>query len=435
MPVYRALTAALAPFARRRFARQAEAWPVLAGREDERRGQLPDAEAELWIHAASVGELNAARPLIERLRARDPTRGIVLSTLTPTAAVQAAARYADDAGIRTVLAPLDRPRDVAAWLDRTRPDRLLLIETELWPELLTACHRRGIPVAMANARLSARAARRYRSAAGLFAPLLAAIAPIACQSRSDADRFARLGARREVLTVTGNVKFDPTPPGEPPPAAIAALDRLGERPRWVAGSTHRGEETIVAEAQRRVVAELPEALLLLVPRHPERTGEAERALAGAGLSCVRWSEWVDGNEASASPPQAVVIDRLGLLGALYHRADAGFVGGSLVEGIGGHNLIEAAQAGRPVLTGPFTDDQAEAAEGLDAVDGLARVTDARSLGEAVIAALGPSQRGGAFEEMPRNAAAFLAAQRGALDRTLAALDDWLDDGRRPPRGA
>ena len=426
MPVYRALTAALAPFAQRRFARQAEAYPTLAGREDERRGQVPEGRGELWIHAASVGELNAARPLIARLSARVNAEtsgpGIVLSTFTPTAAAQAAARYADDPGVRTVLAPLDRPRAVARWLDRTRPARLLLIETELWPELLSACRARGIPVALANARLSARAARRYRRVAGLFRPLLATIDPIACQSPTDADRFAALGARRDALTVTGNVKFDPAPPPTAPEDLRRAIDAGGAQPRWVAGSTHRGEEAVVADAHRRVIEAVPDAQLLLVPRHPERVEEAERALGEHGLSYRRLSAW---ERDPGCGLQAIVVDRLGVLAALYGLGEVAFVGGSLVDGIGGHNLIEAAQSGRPVLTGPYTEDQADAARGLEAVAGLARVADAESLATAVRAVLDPERGDAVFDAMPRNAAAFLAAQRGALDRTLEVLETWL----------
>jgi len=428
MPVYRALTAALAPWARRRFSRQAAAFPALAGREGERRGQVPEARGELWIHAASVGELNAARPLIARLQADASVPAIVLSTFTPTAAAQAQARYADDPGIRTVLAPLDRPRDVARWLDRTRPARLLLIETELWPESLAACRARGIPVAIANARLSAIAARRYRRVAGLFRPLLAGISTIACQSPTDAERFLALGARRDALVVTGNVKFDPAPP-PPLPEDLARRFADGPpRPRWVAGSTHRGEEAVVAEAHRRIVETIPTAQLLLVPRHPERADEAERAVREQGLTVQRLGT-------SSSEPvaaQAIVIDRLGVLAALYGLAELAFVGGSLVDGIGGHNLIEAVQSDRPVLTGPFTADQAEAAEGLEAAGGLARVDDAESLAGAVLAVLDPSAVDGAFDAMPRNAAAFLAAQRGALDRTVEVLGRWLADetGRR-----
>jgi 3-deoxy-D-manno-octulosonic-acid transferase len=443
MPVYRALSAALAPFARRKLARGAAAFDDLSGREAERRGQVPEASGELWVHAASVGELNAARPLIGRLLARrqsDGGSGIVLTTLTPTAAAQALAHYRDRPGIRTLLAPLDRPADVRAWLDGTRPARLLLIETELWPELLTACRQRQIPVAMANARLSARTVRSYRRFAGLFRPLIAGIKPIACQTRTDAERFARLGARSEAIHVTGNVKFDPAPVAPLRAEVAATLEAFEGRPSWVAGSTHRGEESVIAKAHRSVLAKHPEALLVVVPRHPERADEAEEALREAGLEAVRLSRLESGTmESSHSRSEkkgvaALVVDRLGLLSALYERADANFVGGSLVEGIGGHNLIEAALAGHPVLTGPFTDDQSEAAAGLEAVDGLARVQDEHELAAAITDILAADRGTGRFEAMPRNAAEFLAAQRGALDRTMDVLSPWLEAEPGQPPG-
>lgn len=443
MPVYRALSATLAPFARRKLAQGAAAFEELAGREAERRGQVPEASGELWVHAASVGELNAARPLIDRLLDRE--RGsagceIVLTTLTPTAAAQALAHYRDRPGIRTLLAPLDRPADVRAWLDRTRPARLLLIETELWPELLTACRQRQIPVAMANARLSEKTVRHYHRCAGLFRPLIAGIEPIACQTRTDAERFARLGARSDVIGVTGNVKFDPAPAAPLPADVAARLAAFDGRSSWVAGSTHRGEESVIAKAHRSVLAQHPEALLVVVPRHPERADEAEQALREAGLEAVRLSRLESGTMESTHALSekkgvaALVVDRLGLLSALYERADANFVGGSLVQGIGGHNLIEAALAGQPVLTGPFTEDQNEAAAGLEAVDGLARVQDEHELAAAIIDILAADRGTNRFGAMPRNAAEFVAAQRGALDRAMEVLSPWLEAEPEQPPG-
>lgn len=430
MPVYRALTAALAPWARRRLARQGLAFGELAGREAERRGDVPQAEGELWIHAASVGELNAATPLIDRLL-DTPGRRIVLSSLTPTAASLAARRFADRAGVRCLLAPLDRPVDVERWLARTRPARLLLIETELWPEMLAACARHRIPVAIANARLSARAFGRYRRMRGLFGPLLAGIGPVACQSGPDADRFAELGVATNRLTVTGNIKFDPPPLGQLPDDVARVLVGLGDRRRWVAGSTHRGEEALVARAHRIVIDRVPDSLLLLVPRHPERADEALETLRQSGVRAARLGTLI--HHPADSDLQAVVVDRLGILGGLYATSSANFVGGSLVDGIGGHNLVEAAQAGRPVLTGPFTADQAEAADGLEAAGGLARVVDATALAAAVADVMSDAPSP-ALAAMPSRAAAFLEGQRGALTRTIEELREWLDDGEAPPSG-
>lgn len=417
MPVYRALTAVLAPLARRRLERAARDYPALAGRAAERLGDVPEDHGALWTHAASVGELNAAAPLIDRLL-QVPDRRIVLSNLTATAASQASLRYANVTRIDTRLAPLDRPVAVRRWLDRTRPRALLLIETELWPVLLDACHHRGIPVAMANARLSENAAVGYRRARGLFQPLLADIHPIACQTRADADRFMALGARADSCRVTGNVKFD----CGPAPALPDDVERIARgwkgRPVWIAGSTHAGEETLLARAHRRVLEQHPEALLVLVPRHPERAPEARSTLERADLRVAALDGHSDGTGADA-----IVVGRLGILAGLYSTGRVSFVGGSLVDGIGGHNVVEAARAGRPVLTGPHTADQREAADGLERAGALVRVQDSAELAEAMIDLFTNRERAG---KQVANAEEFLAGQRGALDRTVAVLDAWLE---------
>ncbi|MBY6204394.1 3-deoxy-D-manno-octulosonic acid transferase [Halomonas denitrificans] len=421
MRVYRALTATLAPLARRRLARQGRALDAVAGREAERRGEVPEAGGELWLHCASVGELNAAQPLIERLLDR-AGRPLLVSTLTPTAAALAADRYRDHDRVRSVLAPLDRPADVRRWLDRTRPERLVLIETELWPELLAGCIRRALPFAIANARISDRAMGRYRRLRGLFAPLLAACGPIACQAPADAQRFEQLGAPAGRIVVTGNIKFDPAAPADLPADLERPLDALAMRPTWLAGSTHAGEEALVVEAHRRVLERHRDALLLLVPRHPERANEARAVAERAGLT-------VTGFDRPSTGGQVLLVDRLGVLAGLYGVSSVNFVGGSLVEGIGGHNLIEAARGGRPVLTGPHTADQAEAANGLEGAGGLVRVQGAADLAATIIELFDdPDRRAG----IAHRAETFLATQRGALDRTVAVLERWLGGaGARP----
>ncbi len=421
MRVYRALTATLAPLARRRLARQGRALETVAGREGERRGAVPEAADELWLHCASVGELNGAQALIERLLARTDRR-LLVSTLTPTAAAIAADRYRGRDRIRSLLAPLDRPSDVGRWLERTRPDRLVLIETELWPELLSGCIRRRIPIAIANARISARAMGRYRRLRGLFAPLLSACGPIACQAAADARRFEQLGAPAGQLVVTGNIKFDPPTAAELPSAVRQRMASLAHRPTWLAGSTHAGEEALIIDAHRQVLKHDPDALLVLVPRHPERAAEARSVAERNGLTVI-------GLDDPTSEGQVLLVERLGVLAGLYRASDLNFVGGSLVDGIGGHNLIEAAVAGRPVLTGPYTADQAEAAGGLEQARGLVRVNDAAGLAEAIGELLDDADRRARITE---RAETFLAGQRGALDRTLAVLEGWINGDGSPP---
>lgn len=415
-PVYRLIGSVLAPIAARRLFRAVDDDPSLRVRQPERRGHVPEASGELWVHAASVGELNAAEPLIRRLATA--SRPIVISTLTHTAARRARERFGEHSSIRHLFAPLDTPGCVRRWLDHTRPDRLLLVETEIWPVMLAACRRRGIPVAMVNARVSARALRRYRRFASLFRSALQVVDPVLCQSRADRDRLAALGVDPTRMTVTGNLKFDVAPADAVSPDVQSWAAGWSGRPVWIAGSTHAGEEEILARAHQRLLQSIPDALMVLVPRHPERSGQALEALEAAGIAAGP----VDRMEANPGA-QAVVVDRMGKLAELYRCGHAAFVGGSLVTGVGGHNLMEAAVAGQPVLTGPHTVDQQEAADGLASVNGLIRVDSARSLTDSLERLL--SDRSLA-ERTAANAAAFAASQRGALARTEQALAGWLE---------
>src|SRR6056297_1703013 len=203
--VYRFATGALAPFAARRLARAAAGAPELRARQPERCGHVPDAGGEIWIHAASVGELTTAEPLVRALV--DRQRRIVLTTLTHTAAEQARRRFADCDAVRHLFAPLDTVASVSRWLDHTRPSALLLVETEIWPVMLDQCRRRSIPVAMVNARISSRAVRRYQRFAGLFRKALAEVDPVLCQDSASRERFGALGVDGNRMTITGNLKF------------------------------------------------------------------------------------------------------------------------------------------------------------------------------------------------------------------------------------
>ena len=410
------LTALAAPLAARRLARAAAGDADAVARQAERRGHVPDAHGELWVHAASVGELAAAEPLLSRLR--DRRRRVVLTTMTHTAAARAREHVTGDT-IRHAFAPLDTAGAVNRWLDHTRPARLLLIETELWPVLLAACRKRGIPVALVNARLSQRAFRRYRRFRGLFADALSGVDPVLCQTAADAERFATLGVPPARLAVCGNLKFD----GAAAPAAAA--DRAAAwrgawqgRPAWVAGSTHAGEEELVATAHARVCTAVPRALVLVVPRHPERAADVIRALEAGGLEACGIDALPDRPEAACA-----VVDRMGVLTELYGAADAAFVGGSLVAGVGGHNLMEPAAAGRAVIAGPHLDDQQAGASVLRRARALMIATDADALAAHVVASLRDRDRA---RRMGRAARAAITAERGALDRVVAGLQPWLD---------
>lgn len=415
-PVYRVVGSALAPVARRRLARAAAGDPALVARQAERRGHVPSAQDELWIHAASVGELNAAEPLIRRLVDRHGAR-IVISTMTHTAAARAGERLTGSARVRHVFAPLDTPRCVGRWLDHTRPRRLLLIETEIWPVLLEACRRREIPVAMANARISRRAFGRYRRFAGLFRDALSDVDPVLCQSDADLERLAMLGVARDRLSVTGNLKFDLTAPERPSEFVREWARSWGDRPVWIAGSTHAGEEAVVGRAHARLLKRKPDVLVVVAPRHPERAGEACAQLQRNGLeACV-----ID-DLAERPHAQAVVVDRMGVLAELYGCAAANFVAGSLVPGIGGHNLMEAALAGRPVIAGPHLEDQRDAARILSAAGVLDEAASDEALAEAVAKWLDEPEEA---ERIGARARRVAEEQRGAVSATFERLERWL----------
>ena len=413
---YAALTRVLAPLAFARLRRSAEHDAELWSRQQERYGHVPATAGELWVHAASVGEVHATAALVRRLVTSDANLRIVISTLTVTGAERAGVLFADLPSVRHQFAPLDTPRAVRRWLQQTRPRALLLVETELWPVLLDQCARNAIPVALVNARLSARAFSHYRTFRLLFGPALSAIDPVLCQSPHDRDRFTSLVTEPKRLQMTGNIKFDQVAATEPDARILNWRARWGTRPVWVAGSTHPGEEDIVLEAHRQVRRIFPDALLLLVPRHPERAQSLHQKLSQSDGR----AEAPDHYRASSS---VLVVGEMGVLAGLYAVADACFVGGSLVDGIGGHNLIEPACAKQPVITGRWIPDQQAAAELLKTADALVYAEDATQLAQAITQAFNQPEQA---TERGERAFAAIRSQTGALDRSLSALQAWLE---------
>lgn len=412
LAVYRAAAAALAPLAARRLAAAAGQDASLRAAQAERHGEVPWAGGELWIHAASVGEVNAAAPLVRALGQRFR----LLHTSVTATGRQAIERHHGDA-VRRLFLPLDTPGRVARWLDRSAPAGLILVETELWPELLNQCRARSIPVAMVSARLTERSRSRLRRVPGLSRRMLAGIDPVLCQSEADRARFAALGVAPERLAVAGNLKFDADPDPVVPAQVRAWAVHWAARPSWVAGSTHAAEEELLARAHRRVQERFANALLVLVPRHPERATDAMQRLQRAGLRVCR----VDAL-AESPPVDAAVVDRLGVLAGLYRVTHAAVVGGSLAPGVGGHNLLEPALAERAVLAGRWTEAQQEAAVGLREAGVLFEVEDADELAGALIGLLDDPERAAVLGARARR---WAQAQTGALRRTLEALRPWL----------
>jgi 3-deoxy-D-manno-octulosonic-acid transferase len=379
----------------------------------QRLGRLGDglpSEPRCWIHAVSVGESAAAVPLVEGIRQRWPELGIVVSTITPTGARIVGERLAGAATHRYF--PIDLPGPVRHALDAVRPRFFIAIETELWPNFLRALARRRIPAMIANGRISDRSFRRYRWVRGLMRRVLADVSVFAMQTEEDARRIIALGAPPARVVVTGNLKSDLLPEADVEDAA-GWRERLCLTPAarlWIAGSTHRGEETIVLDAFLRARTRCPDLALLLAPRHPERVGEVEALIHERGLAAARRSRL----PADAAPGAVVILDTVGELAALYAVAETVFVGGSLVP-IGGHNVLEPAMRGKPVLVGPHMSNFREGAELLQRSGGGLIVKDGPELERELARLLEDRDLARRMGEAARQA---FAGRQGAVSATL-----------------
>jgi 3-deoxy-D-manno-octulosonic-acid transferase len=377
----------------------------------QRLGRLGDGlppEPRCWVHAVSVGESAVAVPLVEGIRRRWPELGIVVSTITPTGARIVAERLATGAVHRYF--PVDLPGPVRHALDAARPRFFIAIETELWPNFLRALASRRIPAMIANGRISDRSFRRYRRVRWLMRRVLTDVSVFAMQSEEDARRIVALGAPRERVVVTGNLKSDLLP------EASDDADwrrRLGLQPGdrlWIAGSTHRGEETLVLDAFARARTRWPALALLLAPRHPERADEVSALVRARGLTAVRRSRL----PRDATRDAVILLDTVGELARLYALADVVFVGGSLVP-VGGHNVLEPAMQGKPVLVGPHTSNFREGAELLQRSGGGLVVKDGEELARELIRVL---EDGDLSARMGRAAREAFAGRQGAVSATL-----------------
>jgi len=392
----------------------------------ERLGVIPPAgqgERTLWLHCASVGEVQAARPLIEALNGRWPDHRLVITTMTVTGAERAlalAAGLADSAPAGEVshhFVPLDFPGAARRFLARLRPSLAIFFETELWPNLMAACDRADVPVAVVNGRLSFRAWRGYRRVRPLMEEALSHVAWLAAKSTADARRFIDLGMARECTTVVGSLKFDIRHEDGEREVSERLRTRFGTRPVWVAGSTHPGEDEQVLAAHVRLRERLPGALLVLVPRHPRRFDAVAELCRQAGLTTARRSR----NEWPGDDTAVYLGDTMGELLAFYGAADLAFVGGSLVP-IGGHNLLEPAVAGTPVLTGPALSNFEDVAEVMRGADALVDVDDAEMLAGELLRLFSDPEATCHLTEAGRG---VVEANRGALRRTLEGLERLL----------
>lgn len=397
----------------------------------------------IWLHAVSVGETRAAQPLIDALLARHPERSLLLTHMTATGRATGAELFGHY-GARLVQAylPYDTGWFAARFLQHFKPCISILMETEVWPNMIAQCRRHGVPVALVNARLSARSMRRGMRLGGIMQQAAAGIGLVAAQTAADADRLLQFGAPN--VHVTGSIKFDVAPPEAMVARGTAWRERVGTRPVLLCASTRDGEEELILAALKKMLeapahgsasmsalasataaaraAVLKDLLVVIVPRHPQRFDAVAASIAktfGIDVASVpRRSVWKE-----AEPSVRVVLgDSMGEMFAYYAACDVAYIGGSLLP-LGGQNLIEAALLGKPVLIGPHTFNFAQSSNDAVAAGAAVRVPDAETMLAAAVDLLADPLR---LEDAGKSALAFAQQHQGATGRTVLLLDGLLD---------
>lgn len=393
--------------------------PAQAKRWRERLGyyqHAPSALRPIWIHAVSVGETMAAVPLVRALQEQLGGVDVLLTTSTLTGADTVVRMLG--ATVQHAYFPYDLPQVLERFLTHFQPRMLVVMETELWPNTFTACRRRALPIVLANARLSARSMAGYRRFATLSRDTVRSIDHIAAQTNEDAARFIALGADAHRIAVIGSLKFDLDLPASVHEQAAAVRRDLGiNRPLLIAASTREGEEELVLDAFLEIERQLPQSLLLLVPRHPQRFDQVAQLCASRGLRCRRRSQ----SSVCTPEDQIYLLDSMGELPRHYAAADVAFVGGSLLP-FGGHNVLEPAALGTPVLVGPHTFNFAEIVRLLHEAGGLLVVDDAQQLASAAVNWLRDSNE---RDRVGALACDIVHRHRGATHRTVGVIGDLL----------
>ncbi len=370
-------------------------------------GDTPAAQPCLWVHAVSVGETRAAEPLIRALQARYPRHRILLTHMTPTGRDTGEAVFGD--GVMRAYLPYDLPGAVARFVEHFRPAAGVVMETEVWPNLIHAARRRDLPLYLVNARLSARSLAGYRRTGALARDALAAFAAIAAQSAADAERLQALGAAR--VTVTGNLKFDLAPSDAQLEQGRAWRAAVGARPVVLAASTREGEEALLLDAVLRAGA--GDVLWVIVPRHPQRFDSVAALITARGLRLQRRSA----GTAIARDTQVLLGDSMGEMAVYYALSDVVLMGGSFLD-FGAHNLIEPCAAAKPVIVGPSTYNFTDAAEAAHAAGAALSV---ETMEVAVTLALQLLADAPRRAQMGSAGVAFTAAHRGATQRVVALI--------------
>lgn len=371
--------------------------------------ERPPQEIAVWVHAVSVGESLAALPLIRALAEKHGKGRVLVTTMTPTGSARVREALGDV--VLHTYVPYDLPDAVARFIARMRPRQVVVMETELWPNLFRALTRRGIPLTVANARLSPRSFRGYSRLRKAIAGVLADCTHIAAQSEADARRFRELGASSDRVSVMGNIKFDMALPQAQIDAGRVLRQQAGRSKVWIAASTHEGEEDAALTAHQRILEAFPEALLIIVPRHPQRFDAVARLIEKRGMSCRRRSA----PATDAARPAVFLGDSMGEMFLYFAMSDVAFVGGSLAP-VGGHNVLEPAALSLPVLFGPHMHNFIAARDLLLHTGAAEQVDTAAALASSVLDLLHDAQRASA---MGAAGAQAVAANRGALARLLA----------------
>lgn len=412
--LYTLLLTLAAPFLLVGLYRKRPGKPAVGERWQEHFGRTPNIEgAPIWLHAVSVGEVLAANPVISALQQAYPDVPILITTTTATGAEQAMRIK----GVNHRYMPVDFPFAIRGFLRAVSPRLCVIMETELWPNTLHHVSRAGVPITIINARLSEKACHHYQKIAPLFRAMSQHIDLILCQHTTDKARFAALGVPAEKLSAVGSVKFDIKAVN--PDLGAALRDARGERPCWIAASTHAGEDAIMLAAHSILLRDYPDALLIMVPRHPERFDDVSQQVAAQGLSIQRHTQ----GEALATSTQVYLGDTMGEMMMYLASADVVVMAGSFLGAkVGGHNLLEPAALSKPLLTGPSYYNFQVIGDALIDAGALQVCNDSQDLAAKI----------GAFFNAPPLAAqagkaglAVVEENRGAVERTLQALTPWL----------